>query len=286
VQALYSRPQHRIDRPRGHSRIDYRTLALGRRTVCLRSTLTNYVTLYPVFVIIQRSPSSFNLQPTQIILVQDDAIKRQLADTAMLGAGNQYRTRDCSVLAVFLADLQASLRIQRIYQLEYQAKGVRHPNYLAMMPLTTSFFIGEGHAATLLKQVSTDLVSSLHTKLPMPEIEPVQTWAYKNTALAVQSYVLAATSHDLDTSIMEGLDGRRVREILRIPDRYGIPMVVATGYKYNDTETDGASSSTSAIPRLPLEEVVFTDTFGAPLQLSDDDAIVDMDDDVASNASA
>ena len=181
----------------------------------------------------------------------------------MLGAGNQYRTRDCSALAVFLADLEASARIQRIYQLEKES-GTRHPNYLAMMPVSTAFFLGEGHAATLLKQVTTDLVST-RLQQPMPEIEPIQVWAYKNTSLAVQSYVLAATSHELQTSIMEGFDGRKVREILRIPDRYGIPMMVATGYEYEANET-----TTTTTARLDLDEVVFGDTFGAPVRWDDE----------------
>lgn len=187
----------------------------------------------------------------------------------MLGAGNQYRTRDCSALAVFLADLQASARIQRIYQLEKDS-GTRHPNYLAMMPVSTAFFLGEGHAATFLKQVTTDLVST-RLQQPMPEIEPIQTWAYKNTSLAVQSYVLAATSYDLQTSIMEGFDARKVKEILRIPDRYGIPMMVATGYEHE--------KNTAVTARLNLDEVVFGDNFGAPLTL-------EMADDVAEEGAA
>jgi nitroreductase len=186
----------------------------------------------------------------------------------MLGAGNQYRTRDCSALAVFLSDLQASMRIARILELE-RASNTRHPNYLAQFPLTTSFLLGEGHAATLLKQVSTDFLSAWgnshsSSSSPMPEIEPIQTWAYKNTALTVQSFVLAATAHNIDTSIMEGLDGRRVRELLRIPDRYGIPMAVATGYAYDETESPITA-------RLPLEEIVFADTFGKPWLPDNDD---------------
>jgi nitroreductase len=195
------------------------------------------------------------LQPSQIILVQNRTVLNQLAGTAMLGPGNQYRTRDCSALAVFLSDLEPSRRIERIYELE---KPHRNPAYLAMMPLSTSFLLGEGHASTLVKQVATTLVSET-TDTAMPQIEPVESWGSKQTALLAQSFVLGATSHNLATCIMEGFDPRRVKEILRIPDRYGIPMVVATGYDY---ETEAPASLT---PRLNLEEVVFRDTFGEPL---------------------
>jgi nitroreductase len=214
----------------------------------------SFLTLLIADFYTQRAPSSFNLQPTQIILVQDQRLKDQLAAEAMLGQGNQYRTRDCSALAVFLADLQVGKRVARIQALE-KRWGHRHPTYSAMMPLTTSFLLGEGHAATLLKSMATRAISEIQ---PMPTMEPIETWSYKNTSLAVQSYTLAATSYDLATAIMEGFDARRAKEVLRIPDRYGIPMMVATGYDFDEHGTEVRT------PRLPLDEVVFGDTFGAP----------------------
>jgi nitroreductase len=217
--------------------------------------------------------------------VQDQQIKEQIASTAMIGKGNQYRTRDCSALAVFCSDLQPTLRIQRILQMERNhcrnlSKNAssssqppyRHPDYLATMPISTSFMFGEGHLATLLKQATMGYISS-NTKQAMPEIDPVRVWAYKNTSLMVQSYVLAATSYQLQTSIMEGYDPRRIKDLLHIPsDRYGIPMVVAMGYEYRppvstttDVDDDTATiQSTTA--RLNVNEVVFQNTFGVPIQ--------------------
>jgi nitroreductase len=188
-------------------------------------------------------------------MVTSQAAKDKVATQAMLGPGNQFRTQQCSALAVFLSDLEAGKRIQRIHQLETDW-GKRHPTYMAMMPLTTSYLLGEGHAATLLKQVAGSILSEIQ---PMPQQEPIQSWCYKNTALAAQSYVLAAESHDLGTSMMEGMDTRRLKEVLRIPDRYAVPIVIATGYDY-ENETD----ETTLTPRLPLEELVFQDSFGVP----------------------
>ena len=193
----------------------------------------------------------------------------------MLGAGNQYRTRDCSALAVFLSDLEPSARLHRLLALE---RGSRHAGYRAMLPLASSFLMGQGHAATALKQVATSLLSQ--TTKPMPGIEPVQAWSYKNTSLMVQSYVLAATSHGLATAIMEGYDPRRCKELLRIPDRYDIPMMVATGYDYQqEEEPSNDNTTTPPIPRFALDEMVFDDTFGLPTRLAksttdnDDDAV-------------
>lgn len=212
------------------------------------------------------------MQPTQIVMVQNADIKLELSQHAMLGAGNQYRVKDCSALAVFLSDLQASKRINRIYELE---KDFRHPGYLALMPISTSFLLGEGHLATWAKQAAGHVLSSgmiPQIEQPMPCIESMETWSAKNTALLVQSYVLSATSHDLATCVMEGMDARRVAEILCIPpDRYSIPMVVATGYDYFEQGNEQMGRT----PRLDLEEVVFGDTFGAPLVLEDEEPVED-----------
>jgi nitroreductase len=194
-------------------------------------------------------------------MVQSVSVKQQLADQAMIGAGNQFRTRDCSALAVFLADLEASKRIQRVYELENDW-GKRHPSYQAFFPLSSAFMLGEGHAATLLKQFTSTTISELNLQA-MPQIEPIQAWAYKNTSLVAQSYILAVTSHGLATTIMEGFDSLRMKKVLRIPDRYDIPMVVATGYDYDENE------KAEPTPRLDLNEIVFSDIFGYPLALLD-----------------
>jgi nitroreductase len=208
----------------------------------------------------QRSPSSFNLQPTQIVIVQDAETKNRLSEHAMLGSGNQYRTKDASLLAVFLSDLEVTKRINRINDLEHAA-GMRDPNYMLTLPIVTSLVAGEGHAATWIKQTATRILSEIQQ--PMPSIEPVQAWTYKSTSLAAQTYVLSATSHGLATCIMEGFDNRRLKEVLRIPDRYDVPLTVATGHDYYDND---AAKQT---PRLGLEEVCFRDTFGQRLVLND-----------------
>lgn len=177
----------------------------------------------------------------------------------MLGPGNQYRIRDASVIAIFLADLELKDRIARIEQLERDA-AMRDANYYNVMPVASTFLTGEGHAATLLKQLATTVLS---TQQPMPTIEPVQAWSYKNASLVAQTYVLAATSHQLATCMMEGFDARRMKQILRIPDRYDVPMVVATGYEYDEEFKE--------TPRLGLEEVVFGESFGKPMNFDEDE---------------
>lgn len=190
------------------------------------------------------------MQPFQLILVKDDSLKKELADTAMIGAGNSYRVKDCSILAVFLSDLRVTERIPKIHQL-----GGGHPDYLASMPVRTGFFLGEGVLASSIKSTALEIAS---LSSPMPEIEPIRSWSSKNTAMAIQTFVLAATSHGLATAIMEGIDPRRAKDVLHIPDRYVIPMVVAAGYEYEESTENGPT------PRLRVDEVVFDNVFGQP----------------------
>ena len=239
-----------------------RTLAIGR-----------FLGLSHFAHSLQRSPSSFNLQPSQIILVQSQETKNLLAEKAMLGAGNQFRTRDSSALAVFLSDLELGSRIERIEHLE-RSSGTRDPNYLNVLPIAASFLSGEGHLATVAKQTATSLLSPIQA---MPTVEPVQSWSSKNTGLLAQTFVMALTSHGLASCIMEGFDDRRAKEVLRIPDRYAIPLMVATGYDYFDGEDESPPT-----PRLPLEEVVFDDTFGAPLKDLDNDDADELDNEQTS----
>lgn len=181
----------------------------------------------------------------------------------MLGAGNVYRTQDCSAMAVFLCDLEITKRIDRIYALERRG-GCRDPNYMAMLPVAAAFLTGQGHAATLLKQLATDALSPIQ---PMPSIEAVESWSYKNASLSAMMYTLAAHSHGLGTCMMEGYDVRRAREVLRVPERYGMPIMVATGYEYEDENGKGEGEMMKRTPRLDMEEVFFGDTFGGELDL-------------------
>ena len=90
---------------------------------------------------------------------------------------------------------------------------------------------------------------------------------------------------------MHRFDSRRAKEILRIPDRYGIPLMVATGYDYgsppvihadvphsDDRWGDNGELNTQhsfqtskksqqRTPRLEMNELFFGDTFGEPLDL-------------------
>jgi nitroreductase len=241
----------------------------------------------------QTSPSGFNLQPTHMLLLRSPQIKSTLSKHAMLGFGNQYRTNDASAIAVFCADLEPSKRIDRIFDMERKS-GIREDGYLAVLRVASSFLTGESstlshnnsdgastHVSTFLKRTFTDALSPVQ---PMPTMENVESWSYKNAGIMAQMYTMSATAHGLSTCMMEGFDARRAKEILRIPDRYGIPLMVATGYDYGAVtpvvhadldeslnleyeEESGGEEKCKRTPRLEMNEVFFGDTFGEPLEL-------------------
>ena len=169
-------------------------------------------------------------------------------------------------MAVFLSDLEPHKRLERIIQLEKDAN-VRTKQYMASFPIASTFLMGEGTVATMMKQFATDIMSPVQ---PMPSIDSVKSWSYKNTSLVAQTFVLAATSHGLATCFMEGFDDRRVKELLRIPDRYGVPLMCCVGYEYEDVDDkNGKRLEEKKTPRLNCDEIFFGDTFGSELILED-----------------
>ena len=54
-------------------------------------------------------------------------------------------------------------------------------------------------------------------------------WAHKTTALACQTFMLAARAEGFDSCPMEGLDSKRVKQLLGLPRRAGITMAISMG---------------------------------------------------------
>ena len=250
--------------------------------------------------LVSRSPSSFNAQPWLCVVVRSEPQRGALAG-AMLGR-NQAVVKTAPLSLVFAADTEPTSRLPRLLELERdhalasdaesQSAGDSGPQAAqgAMANGVTLF----GGGATMLKQAVTHTLSPLQ---PMPSISSPEAWAFKQTMPAVQTFLLGAVAAGLSACPMEGFDGRRVRDVLRLPGRFSVPVVVAAGYAADtDTDTDagadvgasGAAGTAGAAamkegewsvgaeqpftPRLPLDEVFFVDEFGGSAPLFDTDA--------------
>lgn len=216
-------------------------------------------TLRRILELTQTAPSSYNLQPYKIVLVQSQG-QREALSTAMLGPNNVKRVREAPLTVVFCADKDPSRLAQRIMKLEVDSG--MDPAYVSGLSAKVSFVLGKGLLSTTFRTVATHLMSPLR---PAPVIAAsLDAWASKNVAFAAQTFMLAAQANGLSTAPMEGFDERRVGFLLGIPsDRYTVPLVVSTGYAAPEEQGESAKRA-AAGRRLPLDEIACRDRFDVP----------------------
>lgn len=193
------------------------------------------------------------MTPYKIIIVDAQPVKEALAAQAVLG-NNKQRIRDASFTAVFAADLQPSARLEEAVRMERDAG--KPVAYLQSMRTAVSLLTA-GCEGPLGHEVKRRAVSLAAWATSLPTINTAEGWAFKNTALAIQTFILSATANGLATSPMEGFDDPTLRRILRIPDRYAIPAIVAVGYPAANAKPSQPS------PRPPLESMTSWNTFSS-----------------------
>jgi nitroreductase len=150
------------------------------------------------------SPSSFNLQPWNLVVLRDREEKEKLKALAW----DQPKVVEAPVTMIVLADRegwkQGHPGLERNWQ-EMVKTG---------MPETKrDWFL---NATTSLYNWSTDANLA---------------FAAKNAGFFAMSLMYAAVSLGLDSHPMDGFDHEGVKKAFNIPDRYWIPLLLAVGYK-------------------------------------------------------
>ena len=150
------------------------------------------------------SPSSFNLQPWNLVILRDREQKEKLKALAW----DQPKVVEAPVTMIVLADRegwkQGHPGLERNWQ-EMVKTG---------MPETKrDWFL---NATTSLYNWSTDANLA---------------FAAKNAGFFAMSLMYAAVSLGLDSHPMDGFDHEGVKKAFNIPDRYWIPLLLAVGYK-------------------------------------------------------
>ena len=180
----------------------------------------------------------------------------------MLGS-NSRKVTEAPVTAVFCADLEPASLLPQLAE-AYRARGVSE-NALRTLQFNVEFLLGrgggrgsggqntQGGAAGVgvgggvgggggggggVDDIASLLSRAVSVIQPTPTVNSSEAWGFKNTALAAQTYMLAASAHGVGTCPMEGFDIERLRDALSLPRRYSVPLVVATGYAR--TEDAGA----------------------------------------------
>eukprot|EP00980_Cylindrotheca_fusiformis_P007744 scaffold1640_cov101-Cylindrotheca_fusiformis.AAC.11 len=240
--------------------------------------------------IARRAPSGFNVQPYKVLLVSSKEHKEALARFCV--GHNAHRVRDSDCTAIFLADRQVVKTFGQLTELINEDKQGKDSKSLSKLKFYVTLFssgfpfpkwIGGPISWTMRLGMR---IASWFTRwfYPIPTVFSSETWSQKNTMLPAMTYLLACSARQIATCPMEGFTAWGIRKALKIPRRYTIPLIVATGSPYrrnNNTANDGImttddagishgppSSTASSTPRFPMDQMVYGDIFGRPLASS------------------
>ncbi len=150
------------------------------------------------------APSSFNLQPWNLILVRDPERKRRLQKLAW----DQPKISEAPVVLVVLADRSAWQSGHPVVERNFEE------------------MVASGRLGRDQRQWFDDARMDLYGQ----SLEKQQAFANKNTGFFAMALMLAAKHLGLDTHPMDGFDHQAVRELFKVPERYWIPLLLAVGY--------------------------------------------------------
>ena len=157
-----------------------------------------------------KTPSSFNLQPWNLVVVKDKSRKEKLKSLAW----DQPKVAEAPIILIVLADRngwqEGHPTVERDWQ-EMLDSG-------SMQAEQRDWFLG---AAKSLYNWSS---------------EADLAFAAKNTGFFAMSLMYAATSLGLESHPMDGFNHEGVRREFNIPENYWLPLLLAVGYKKPELE--------------------------------------------------
>ena len=166
------------------------------------------------------SPTSFNIQNWRFINVRDPDVRSQIRQAAW----DQAQVTEASMLLVLCGDLRAYAQEPSRYW-----RNAPEAAQQQIVPAIGNFYDGR-------EQVQRDEVM-------------------RSCGIAAQTLMLTARAMGYDSSPMIGFDPEKVAEIIALPERHVIAMMLAIGKAAKPARERGG--------QLPLDEVVFEDRFPA-----------------------
>ncbi len=161
-------------------------------------------TLKEMIATATKAPSSFNLQPSSIIILKEPEEKMKLRKLAW----DQPKVTEAPVMLIFLADMDAWKEGHLFVEKNFQE------------------MIKAGLMAEEQRQWFADARTSLYGSSKEKELA----FVCKNTGFFAMALMLAAKNLGLDTHPMDGFDHDEVRKAFNIPENYWIPLLLAVGY--------------------------------------------------------
>jgi len=185
-------------------------------------------TLESIFEDAALSPSGYNLQPWEFLVLRDDEDKAALREVAY----DQAHVEAADAAVVVLGHTDPMEHAEAVFD-DWLAKEYI-PN----------------------EDVRDALLENVEGMAGMPESER-RTWTTRSTALAAMTLMYAAWDRGVGSCPMEGFDPEGLLETFEIPEEYEPVMLVTLGYP-----ADGAADiENERKGRRPVDDIVHYDSF-------------------------
>jgi nitroreductase len=146
------------------------------------------------------APSSFNLQPWEIIVIKSEEYKKRLYDEAC----KQKRVLDAPVTLAIIGNTEGFKRDNPIYDIKKEA----------------------GLSEDIIQRIIKDSEEKLY-----PTREKKVAFAVRNASLFAMSIMYAAKIFDVDTHPMIGFNEDKVKEIFNIANNKTVVLLISMGYR-------------------------------------------------------
>ena len=156
--------------------------------------------LSPIFEDVKLTPSAFNLQHTEYVVVIDEEMKEQIR----VAAHGQYKVHTAAAVLLVLADRYAYRQTERLHQ------GMRDLGILKDFELEKIVHENNEFYETRGEQFMKDD-------------------AIRNASLSAMTFMLAAKNRGWDTCPMIGFDQKKIRTLLKVPHTHEIALMITIG---------------------------------------------------------
>lgn len=156
------------------------------------------------------TPSSFNLQPWNLMVLRDPDEKERLKALAW----DQPKVVEAPVVLIVLADMKGWQEGHPVFEKHWDT------------------MVNSGAMQTEQREWFLNATNSLYNWCPQANLA----FAAKNTGFFAMSLMYAATGLGLETHPMDGFDHEGVKKAFNIPDHFWIPLLLALGYRAPDLE--------------------------------------------------
>ena len=167
-------------------------------------------TIKQVVDLASATPSSFNLQPWNLMVLRAPEEKETLKKLAW----DQPKVVEAPVVFIVLADMAGWKEGHPVFEKTWKE------------------MLKSGSMQEEQREWFLDATGSLYNWSPDANLA----FAAKNAGFFAMSLMYAATSLGLETHPMDGFDHEAVKKAFNIPDNYWIPLLLAVGYRQPDLE--------------------------------------------------